>query len=169
MTSQSICNTEICRRVLFPKFIWSENLFFFFPSQGNSAPNLCHTSHETPGTAPHTSTQCRKGSLREQNPGIRYSQGKASGPTPNAGHPLTTALLDAQSSPVNFHSQDIQMYAVCVPLTWLSAPTSRWFASHCHVAFLTCFQWMPLTPVSTVLNSLKPGCVLRKSPSTKPS
>lgn len=33
--------------------------------QGNSAPNLCHTSHETRGAAPHTSPQCRKESLRD--------------------------------------------------------------------------------------------------------
>lgn len=88
MTSRRIRNNEICRPISFPNFIRSENLFFsFFSSQGNSAPNLCHTSHETQGAAPHTSTQCRKANLREQNPGISYSQGKPSGPIPNAGHP----------------------------------------------------------------------------------
>lgn len=137
-----------------------QNLFdqkIFFSSQRNLAPNLCHISHKTQGAAPHTSTWGRKECLREQKTGIRYSQGNPQDwPRTQCIPPVTIELLDARSSPVIFHSQDIQISVVCVPslCLWLSPPTIplTCFPLPCGISILllanapiTCFYSLKFT------------------------
>lgn len=159
MTSRRIRNNEICRHISFLNFIRSENLFFSFFPLKETLPQISVIPptrlREQLHTPPHSAERQISGNKTLESATLKESHRDQSR---TQGIPLTMVPLDAQSSPVIFHSQDIQIYVVCVLLIWLNPPTIplTCFPLPCGISNLlsanasnTCFHGLEFTEAWT--------------------